>query len=102
MRLIGYKYFSPECDSIHQIHLKREDYNLANIPRMMSKINADDFARSKSDSSRDSVERGVATQAIGQDLINTNHLYCNKFGYYKNDCADIQAGSHRKQRRRQR
>ena len=76
-RLIGYTYFSPKCDSISQIHLKREDYNLANIPRMMSKIYADNFARSKSDSSRGSAERGVATQAIGQDLNNTNHLYCN-------------------------
>ena len=82
MRLIGYKYFSPECDSIRQIHLKREDYNLTNILRMMSKIYADNFARSKSDSSRGSAERGVATQAIGQDLSNTSHLYCNKFGYY--------------------
>ena len=97
MKLIGYKYFSPKCDSIRQIHLKREDYNLANIPLMMSKIYADESARSKSDSSRGSAERGVATQAIGQDLINTNHLYCNK-----NDCADLQAGSHQKQRRRQR
>ena len=61
MRLIGYKYVSPKCDSIRQIHLQREDYNLANIPRMMSKIYADNFARSKSDSSRDSAERGVAT-----------------------------------------
>ena len=102
MRLIGYKYFSPKCDSIRQIHLKREDYNLANIPRMMSKIYDDNFARSKSDSSRGSAERSVATQAIGQDLINTNHLYCNKFGYYKNDCADLQAGSQQKQQRRQR
>ena len=102
MKLIGYKYFSPKCDSIRQIHLKREDYNLANIPLMMSKIYADEFARSKSDSSRGSAERGVATQAIGQDLINTNHLYRNKFGYYKNDCADLQVGSHQKQRRRQR
>ena len=92
MRLIGHKYFSPECDSIRQIHLKREDYNLANILRMMSIIYADNFVRSKSDSSRGSAERGVATQAIGQDLSNTNHLYCNKFGYYKkNDCADLQA-----------
>ena len=102
MRLIGYKYFSPECDSIRQIHLQREDYNLANIPRMMSKIYADNFARSKSDSSRGSAERGVATKAIGQDLINTNPLYWNKFGYSKNDCADLQAGSQEKQRRRQR
>ena len=102
MRLIGYKYFSPKCDSIRQIHLKREDYNLANIPRMMSKIYADNFARSKSDSSRGNAERSVATQAIGQDLLNTNNLYCNKFGYYKNDCADLQADSQQKQQRRQR
>ena len=96
MKLIGYKYFSPKGDSIRQINLKREDYNLANIPRMMSKTYADEISRSKSDSSRGSAERGVTTQAIRQDLINTNHLYCNKFGYYKNDCADLQAGSQQK------
>ena len=85
MRLISYEYFSPECDSIRQIHIKREDYNLTNILRMMSKIYADNFARSKSNSSRGSAERGVATQTIGQDLSNTSHLYCNKFGYYKKE-----------------
>ena len=55
----------PEYDRIRQAHFEKEDCNLADIRRMMSKIYADNFARSNSDSSRGIAGRGVAMQATG-------------------------------------
>ena len=69
---------------------------------MMSKIYADNLARSYSDSSRGIAGRGVAMQATGRDLNKTNCYYCNKFGHYKNDCADFNAVHQQNGRRRQR
>ena len=79
-----------------------EDCNLADIRRMMSKIYADNLARSHSDSSRGIAERGVAMQATGRDLSKINCHYCNKFGHSKNDCADFKANHQQNRRRRQR
>ena len=79
----------PEYDRIRQTHFKREDCNLADIRRMMSKFYADNLARSHSDSSRGIAGRGVAMQATGWGLSNKKCYYCNKFGHYKNDCADF-------------
>ena len=90
----------PKYDRIRQTHFEREDYNLADIRRMMSKICADNLARSNFDSSRDIAGRGVATHATGWDLSNTNCYYCNKFGHYKNDCADFKVVHQRNQGRR--
>ena len=57
---------------------------------MMSKIYADDLARSNSDSSRGIAGRGVAMRATERDYSNINCHYCNKFGHdYKNDCATL-------------
>ena len=92
----------PECDSIRQTHFEREDCNLADIRRMMSKIYADNLARSHSDSSRGIAGRGVAVQATGRDLSKISCHYCNKFGHYKNDCADSEGAHHHNRRRRQR
>ena len=89
----------PEFDRIRQTHFEREDYSLAGIWRMMSKIYADSLARSDSDSSRGIAERGFAMHATGRDLSKINFHYCNKFGHYKNDCADFKA-AHRQNRRR--
>ena len=61
---------------------------------MMSKIYADNLARSHSDSSRGIAGRGVAMQATGQDFSKINYYYCNKLGHYKNDCADFKAAHH--------
>ena len=58
---------------------------------MMSKIYADNLARSSSDSSRGIVGRGVVMQATGRDLSNINCNYCNKFGHYQNNCTDFKA-----------
>ena len=58
---------------------------------MMSKIYTDNLARSNSHSSRGIAGRGVAMQAIGPDLSNINCHYYNKFGHYKNDCAEFKA-----------
>ena len=69
---------------------------------MMSKIYADNLARSPSDSSRGIARRGIAMQATGRDLSKVNCYYCNKFGHYKNDCADFKAPHHHNRRRRQR
>ena len=55
----------------------------------MSKIYADNLARSNFDSSRGIARRRVAMQATGRDLSNVNCHYCKKFGHYKNDCADF-------------
>ena len=66
---------------------------------MMSKIYADNLARSHSDSSRGIAGRGVATQATGRDLSKINCYYCNKFGHYKNDCADFKSAHHQNRRR---
>ena len=82
---------SPEHNRIRQTHFEREDCNLADIRRMMSKIYADNLARSHSDSSRGIAGRGVAMQAKGRDLSKINCYYCNKFDHYKNDCADFRA-----------
>ena len=69
---------------------------------MMSKIYADNLARSHSDSSRSIAGRGVAMQATGRDLSKIKCYYCNKFGHYKNDCADFKTAHHQNRRRRQR
>ena len=58
---------------------------------MMSKIYTDNLARSNSDSARGIAGRGVTMQAIGPDLSNINGHYYNKFGHYKNDCAEFKA-----------
>ena len=55
----------PEYDRIHQTHFKREDYSLADIRRMMSKIYADNLARSQSDSSRGIAGRGLPCRRRG-------------------------------------
>ena len=90
----------PEYDRIRQMHFEREDCSLADIRRMMSKIYADNLARSNSDS-RGIAGRGVAMQATGRDLSKTNCHDCNKFGHYKNHCADFKAAHHQNRRRRQ-
>ena len=64
------QYLPPEHDIIRQTHFEKTDCNLADIRRMMSKIYADNLARSNSDSSRIIVGRGVAMQATGRDLSN--------------------------------
>ena len=84
------------------MHFEREDCSLADIRRMMSKIYADNLARSNSDSSRGIAGRGVAMQATGRDLSKINCHYCNKFGHYKNDCADFKAAHQQNGQRRQR
>ena len=68
---------------------------------MMSKIYADNLARSNSDSSIGIAGRGVTMQVTGAGP-NIDCHYCNKFGYYKNDCADFQRVHQQNQRRRQR
>ena len=92
----------PEYDRIRRTHFEREDCSLADIRRMMSKIYAGSLARSSSDSSRGIVERGVTMQATGRDLSKINCHYCNKFGYYKNDCADFKAAHQQNGRRKRR
>ena len=62
----------PEYDRTRQTHFEREDCNLADIRWMMSKIYADNLARSNSHSSRGIAGRGVAMQATGRDLSNIN------------------------------
>ena len=69
---------------------------------MMSKIYADNLARSHFDSSRGIAGRGDAMQATGWDLSKINCYYYNKFGHYKNDCADFKAAHHQNRQRRQR
>ena len=91
----------PEYDRTRQTHFEREDCNLEDIRRMMSKIYADNLARSHSDSSRGIAGLGVAMQATGRDLSKINCYYCNKFGHYKNNCADFKAAHHQNWRRRQ-
>ena len=59
----------PEYDRIRQTHFEREDCNLADIRRIMSKIYAENLARSQSDSSRGIAGRGIAMQATGRDLV---------------------------------
>ena len=66
---------------------------------MMSKIYANNLARSHSDSSRGIAGRSVAMQATGRDLSKINCYYCNKFGHYKNDCADFKAANRQSRRR---
>ena len=92
----------PEYDRIRQTHFEREDCNLEDIQRMMSKIYPDNLASSHSDSSRGIAGRGVAMQATGLDLSKINCYYCSTFSYYKNDCADFKAGHHQNRRCRQR
>ena len=92
----------PEYDRIRRTHFEREDCSLADIRRMMSKIYAGSLARSSSDSSRGIVGRGVTMQATGRDLSKINCHYCNKFGYYKNDCADFKAAHQQNGRRKRR
>ena len=95
-----YEYIILQClqsefDRIRQTHFEKEDCNLEDIRRIiMSKIYADNLARSHSDSSRGITGRGVAVQATGRDLSKISCCYCNKFGHYKNDCADFKAAHH--------
>ena len=69
---------------------------------MTSEIYADSLTRSHCDSSRGIAGRGVAMQATGRDLSKINCHYCNKFGHYKNVCADFKAAHRQNGRRRQR
>ena len=69
---------------------------------MMSKIYADNLARSNSNSSRGTAGRRVAMQATGRGLSNINCHYCNKFSHnYKNNCTDFKAVHEQNQRGRQ-
>ena len=68
----------------------------------MSKIYADNLARSNSNLSRGIAGRGVAIQVTGRDLSNTNFHYFSKFGSYKNDSIDFKVVRQQNQRRRQR
>ena len=68
----------------------------------MSKIYADNPARSNSESSRGTSGGGVAMQATGRGLSNINCYYCNNFSHYKNDCADFKAARQHNRQRRQR
>ena len=90
----------PEYDRIHQTHFEREDCNLANIRRMVSKICADNLAHFNSESSRGIAGCSVTMRATEQDQSNINCHYCNKFRDYKNDCADFKAVHQQNQRRR--
>ena len=92
----------PEYDRIRQTHFEREDCSLADIWRMMSKIYADNLARSHSDSSRGIAGRGIAMQATRRDLSKIICHYRNKFGHHKNDCGDFKAVHHQNRRRRHR
>ena len=92
----------PEYDRIRQTHFEREDCSLADIRRMMSKIYADNLARSNSDSSTGIAGRGVAMKATGRDLSKINCYYCNTFSHYKNDCANFKAVHYPNRRHRQR
>ena len=92
----------PEYDRIRQTYFEREDCNLADIRRMMSKIYADNLARSHSNLSRGIAGRGVATQATGRGISKINCHFCNKFGHYKKECADFKVVHHQNWRRRQR
>ena len=87
------QFLPPEYDRIPQTHFERDDCNLKDIGRMMSKVYADNLARSHSDS-RGIARRGVAMQATGRDLSKIYCYYCNKFGHYKNDCVDFKAAHH--------
>ena len=82
----------PEYDRIRQIHFKKEDCNLVDIRRMMSKIYSDNLACSNSDSSTGIAGRGVTMQAMGRDLGNINY----------HDCSDFKAAHQQNQRHRQR
>ena len=62
---------SPEYDRICQTHFEREGDNLANIWWMMSKIYADNLARSNSDASNGIARRGVAIKSTERDLSDT-------------------------------
>ena len=68
----------------------------------MSKIYADNLAPSNSDSPRGIAGRGVAMQATGWDLSIQQFHYRNKFGHFKNECADFKNVRQQNQRRRQR
>ena len=92
----------PEYDRIRQTHFEREDCSLADIRRMMSKIYVDNLVRSYSDSPRGIAGRGVAMHATGRDFSKINCYYCNRFGHYKNDCADFKAAQQQNGRHRQR
>ena len=82
-------------------HFEREDCSIADIRQMMTKIYADNLASSHSGSSRGIAGRGIAMQATGRDLSKIDYYYCNKFGHYKNDCADVKTAYHQNRRRRQ-
>ena len=99
---IIFQCLPPDYDRIRQTHFERDDCNLEDIRRIMSKIHVDNLARFHSGSSRGIAGRGVAMQATGRDLSKINCYYCNKFGHYKNDCADFKASHHQNRRRRQR
>ena len=89
----------PECDRTRLTHFEREDCNLADIRRMMSKIFTDNLARSNPDSSRGTAGRHVAMQVTRRDLSSINCHFCKKFGPYKNDCADVKVVHQQNQRR---
>ena len=89
--------FSPEYGKSRQIQFKSEDCNLGDIRRI--------YAAKPWPLQFRLVKRYYGTwrrmQATGWDLSNTKFHYCNKFGHYKNNCADFKAACQQNHRRRQ-
>ena len=81
-----------EYDRIRQTHFEREGCNLADFRRMMSKIHADNLARSNSDSSRGIAGRVVAMQATGRDLSKINWHYCKQVRPLYEKMRQLQGG----------
>ena len=78
--------FPSEYDMIRQTHFEREDCNLEDIRRMMSKIYAEHLARSHSYSSRGIAGRGVTMQATGRNFSKINCYCCNSSAITKRLC----------------
>ena len=76
----------PESEAIRLAHLKRGDFGLDDIRRMIAAIYADNLARSRSESLRGIVGRGATMPAMIQDRNDIKCHLCGRVGHCKVKC----------------
>ena len=78
---------SPHHKCIRSAHLKRRNFGLANIQRMMAAICADNFSRGGIISA-DIVGPGAAMKAMDSYLSDVQCHNCSMFSHYRRKCPN--------------
>ena len=78
---------SPDYESIRRAHLKRRDFGLADIRRMMAAIYADNLSR-RSITTTGIAGPGAAMKTVDRDLSDVQCHNCSTFGHYRRNCPN--------------